>query len=566
MYVLGEPSASTVSVLESMATERDAFHVAFVTDVDRVRDQLSRGAVDCLLCTRSFLTESSDGVRTLVEETAVPVAIFDGDETNVALSLAQSSLDRNRQDSVYETIVDTAPMPAFIHTDDGTIRYANDALADLVDADDTDAVVGETSLSFVAPDDRETARDRMGRLFDDRELLSEQIEYRIDVPSGTKHVLVSAVPIPYGGRDAGLLIVNDITDREAQKRLLETERDRFTALFESVPNPVVHVEHPAGNLNPIVRNANDAFEEVFGYQSGTMSGEPLNEYVGPDRAREEARRIDERVSALEPIEREVRRRTTEGERTFLLQSIPFREGESGVVESLAIYTDITEQKRREERLRRQNERLEEFASIVSHDLRNPLNVANGYLELLQADYDDERFEKLGDALGRMDDLIEKLLAMARQGQVVDETDSVDVATVAERAWSNVVTDEIDHVVDVSLTVAADVERLVQMFENLFRNALEHATSGNGSDLTVTVGPLADDGGAPVGFYVADDGVGIDAKNHEKVFDSGYSTTDGGTGLGLNIVEQLAEAHGWSVAVTESEAGGARFEFRGVDVV
>jgi nitrogen fixation/metabolism regulation signal transduction histidine kinase len=88
------------------------------------------------------------------------------------------------------------------------------------------------------------------------------------------------------------------------------------------------------------------------------------------------------------------------------------------------------------------------------------------------------------------------------------------------------------------------------------DAPEHGPPDDGS-VTVVVGDLAD------GFYVADDGVGIPPAKREEVFESGYSSGDG-TGLGLSIVRQVAREHGWDVALTESDAHGARFEFTGVE--
>jgi signal transduction histidine kinase len=67
-----------------------------------------------------------------------------------------------------------------------------------------------------------------------------------------------------------------------------------------------------------------------------------------------------------------------------------------------------------------------------------------------------------------------------------------------------------------------------------------------------------------GFYVADDGPGVPEADRESVFESGYSTDREGTGLGLTIVQEIAEAHGWEVSVTDSESGGARFEITGVE--
>ena len=103
------------------------------------------------------------------------------------------------------------------------------------------------------------------------------------------------------------------------------------------------------------------------------------------------------------------------------------------------------------------------------------------------------------------------------------------------------------------TVESDRSRLTELFENLCRNAIEHGGEG----VTVTVGATQ------AGFFIADDGPGIPDGERRAVFESGYSTTADGTGFGLAIVSRIAEAHGWTVTATESESGGARFEFAGV---
>lgn len=101
---------------------------------------------------------------------------------------------------------------------------------------------------------------------------------------------------------------------------------------------------------------------------------------------------------------------------------------------------------------------------------------------------------------------------------------------------------------------ADRDRLTELFANLFRNAVEHG----GGDVTVTVGSTCD------GFYVADDGHGIPEEHRKQVLQSGYSTEEAGTGLGLSIVQQIADSHDWGLSIDESDAGGARFSFTGVE--
>jgi signal transduction histidine kinase len=210
---------------------------------------------------------------------------------------------------------------------------------------------------------------------------------------------------------------------------------------------------------------------------------------------------------------------------------------------------------REQELVRQNRRLEEFADVISHDLRNPLSVAKGRLEIGLETGDREQLERVDDALDRIEGLIDGLLALAKEGRAVGETSPVDVAVVAEAAWQSVETGGATLETEPVPDTPADDDRLRQLLENLFRNSVEHAAE-DPTDLTVSVGPLE----SGTGFFVADDGVGIPADQRESVLEHGVSTADG-TGLGLTIVRTIAEAHGWTVDVEASASGGARFVFR-----
>ena len=232
---------------------------------------------------------------------------------------------------------------------------------------------------------------------------------------------------------------------------------------------------------------------------------------------------------------------------------------------------ITQRKEYEEQLERQKERLEEFASIISHDLRNPLTVAQGRVDLARERCpDDENLRVAVKHLRRMDELIDEVLTMTRQGRSVEETEAVELRSIAQQCWESVATDDATVTVEDSFRFRADHGRLRHVFENIFRNAVDHS-DGN---VSVSVGSLpgtfsgnagtAEDRQS-VGFYVADDGPGIPEGERDDVFDHGYTTSEDGTGLGLKIVRQVVEAHDWSVMVTESAEGGARFEIRGVEL-
>lgn len=218
-----------------------------------------------------------------------------------------------------------------------------------------------------------------------------------------------------------------------------------------------------------------------------------------------------------------------------------------------VRADREEALRRQRRLlERQNERLEEFTSVVSHDLRNPLSVARGRIELSVDSGDLSHLDAASTALDDMESLIDDLLELAKQGHTVGTTQRVSLADTTERAWRNLSSDGAKIQIE-DTELEADPDRLRQLFENLFKNAVVHA----GPDPNIRVGPLSDD----AGFFVADDGPGIPPDERERIFEIGYTGHEDGTGFGLSIVRRIAEAHEWSVRVTESELGGVQFEFR-----
>ncbi|MFC3958920.1 two-component system sensor histidine kinase NtrB [Halovivax cerinus] len=222
-----------------------------------------------------------------------------------------------------------------------------------------------------------------------------------------------------------------------------------------------------------------------------------------------------------------------------------------------IIRDISERKHREERLRDQKERLDEFSDVLTHDIRNPLSVARGYAETAQDEHDSPEVEQINESLERIDALVEDVTALARDGRTIGGTERVAVEVCATEAWQNVVTDDalLEIEADVG-AIEADESRMHGLFENLFTNSVDHA----GDDVSIRVGRLSDDSG----LYVEDTGSGIPESIRDDVFEYGYTTSDDGTGYGLSIVKQIADGHGWDITVTESEAGGARFEITGME--
>jgi len=196
-------------------------------------------------------------------------------------------------------------------------------------------------------------------------------------------------------------------------------------------------------------------------------------------------------------------------------------------------------------------RIEEFSSIVSHELRSPIQTAKSGIDLAKAQCDNRYLDEVDETIDRMDELIDNLLELLDTGETTIETTGVDLEAVVEAAWPDGAAASLS--IDDDLpTIEAERSRLQQLLENLFRNAVDHA----GKEVEVRVGPLDD---IPHGFYVADDGPGIATDRREIVFEYGYTGSAEGTGLGLAIVKEIADGFDWDVTVTDSETGGARFE-------
>ncbi|PSQ41992.1 histidine kinase [Halobacteriales archaeon SW_7_68_16] len=488
----------------------------------------------------------------------------DGDDTDVANRIQRlrgvttDIRDCRSQQSVYATAVDAAT--AVLSFDVGVIAVVEDgefvpraaSTDELVDAGGplgaNEGVAGRTRRDGTPIVVDDLADDPDARR-------TEGFRSVLSVPIGEDAVF-QAFSTEVGAFDdtdteIARLLATQVTgslQRVGYDAALRRERDRFAAFFENVPDPAVQYRME-GN-EPIAETANAAFVDVFGYEPATITGKRVDELIVPEDVTGPApERGGER--SIEGDEAEVVRETASGTGTFLLRTVPVgTERDVGYF----IYTDIEAVKQRQKQLERQNERLERFTSIVSHDLRSPLTVAYGHLQLALDTDDVEPVEDAVDSLDRMDTLVDDLLTLARQGQSVGDPEQVGLDNVVVEAWSGIESDGSELRREDLRTIVADRSRLKQLFENLFRNAVEH----NDDPVTTTVR-----GGDDV-LIVEDDGVGIPPEERDDALDSGYTTADRGTGFGLAIVDEIADAHGWKTAIEDGPDGGARFRFTGVE--
>ena len=317
-------------------------------------------------------------------------------------------------------------------------------------------------------------------------------------------------------------------------------------LLNAFEDPIVVLDH-----EDTVLVANVPFRSLF---ETDIEGESIEAVLDSIPAVKEA--VLEREQIVFPID-------ADGEtRHYDIHTYPAGREPRPPRKWVVVFHDVTDDHERRSQLEAENEQLDRFAGLLSHDLRNPLDVAIGRTNAVKESVDDSEYEqhlsRAQDAHQRIQQIIQDVLALVRGGHDLDDRTTVALETAATDAWSLVDTGESTLVINTQLVIRADREQLTRIFENLFRNAVQHA----GPDVTVRVETLA----SGRGFYIADDGDGIPSDDRSAVLEAGVSGDGDGTGLGLAIVSSLAEAHGWKLAVTESASGGAQFEFSGVELV
>lgn len=481
--------------------------------------------------------------------------------------------ERERDLERYETIIEALGDPVYTVGDDGRYTYVNDAYAEMTGYE-KDEIVGEP-ISFLLDDESvERGEATVGSLLS-ADTEGRQCTYEITIETSDGERIrcednVSLLPLADGAYRGVAGVVRDITARTERKRELE----EYETILETIPDEAYQLD-AEGYITKVVPPSN-AEVAMTGHAPAELVGEHVSLIMDEDDIATAEREIE---SLLDDSDRdhasfEMETITIDGGRVPHENHIAVlpRDEDGRFQGTVGVLRDITDRKERERELKAQNERLERFASIVSHDLRNPLNVAQGRLEQARrtCDCDETHLEEVAWAHDRMGVLIENILTIARDRDPQPDPEPIDLAAIVDDCWDHVDTGTAALRVDTDAVVRADRARLKQLLENLLRNAVDHSDvgpagpdgDGDRSGVTITVGDLADGDG----FYVADDGPGIPPDERERVFESGYSSDGDGTGLGLAIVERIAAAHGWTATATESVAGGARFELADVDSV
>ena len=484
-----------------------------------------------------------------VEHRSVPLPAL---EDVARLSVFRDVTEERRireEHHTFQQLLDTARDGLYTLDSNGYYRYVNRSMAAQLGYEPAE-MLGMHASEPLTAESYEEGQAHVRDLVADEERESEVLELTVRTNEGeTMPVAIHFAPLydDDGTYDGLVGVLRDISERkEREQRLRESER-RYRALAENLPNGAV-----------AMFDADIRYSLVEGELFERLDRDAEDFEDTPIADVHDESYVERHLAAFEGVfdgERSAFEFSHRG-RIYRTHLVPLRNEAGAITSGLSLILDVTERREHERELERQNERLSEFASIVSHDLRTPLTTARGHLELAADECDPENLDTIEGALDRMESLIEDTLEMARGSQMVTEIEPVDVGPLLDRCWEGIPAEHARLELVDGFVVGADEDRLQQVFENLLRNAIQHG----GDEVTIRVGSIDE-----TGFYVSDDGAGLSESEREQVFDRGFSTAESGTGYGMAIVAEIAEAHGWEIAAAESEFGGARFEITGVDV-
>ncbi|MFB6254578.1 MAG: PAS domain S-box protein [Halobacteriaceae archaeon] len=355
------------------------------------------------------------------------------------------------------------------------------------------------------------------------------------------------------GSEQYTVLANRITNAVEQyrtKQQMEETREWYLRILQHSSDYVMIVDG-----NGVVQHVTPPIERVMGYTPEEVIGNDAFEFVHKNDVEHAIETLSEIITATDE-ERTVEFRAQHKNGSWRWLEVRGRNLlDNSVIEGVMVNVrDITDRKKREQALSRQKQRLESLTSFLSHDLKNQLNIIDGRLELAMDEYESDQLEVARKTANRMGEMIDNFTELAEKGQIPTNTEEIEIQAIVEECWERLQTDNANLHISDTLTLSGDQERLQSLFENLLANAIEHSNDS----VTIRIGPLEN----RHGFFVADDGPGIDNSDQDEneVFEPGYTTTNDGSGFGLAIVKHISEAHGWSVKLTESKEGGARFEF------
>lgn len=383
----------------------------------------------------------------------------------------------------------------------------------------------------------------------------------IERPDGKKAYLsINASPLfdDNGDLSGMVAIVNDITEEVLSRRKLHLSEEKYRTIFEITGTAILILEE-----DMTISLVNRKFEEITGYKAfetiGKMNWTRLvqEDYIEMMVRYHNQRRIDPKST---PQSYEFKLLHKKGIIKDILINIAII---PGTRKSIASFQDISSMKRLEEDLLNKNRELNDFAYMVSHDLKNPINLIIGFLTAIQEDPSifDQYFHKILGISNEMMSFIEKLLKLSRVGTVTDKMEKVEPGPLIREIYEDLKTSDVQSRLEVNYSdewITADSVRIHQVLSNLLNNCFKHRNPEN--ELLLIKADCCREENF-VKISIRDNGLGIETYDLERIFKPGYSKGKG-TGFGLAIVRKIVKAYNGSIEVRSEGANrGSEFIIR-----
>jgi PAS domain S-box-containing protein len=386
-------------------------------------------------------------------------------------------------------------------------------------------------------------------------------------PDGTRFAaeMSSAIFTNEAGQARTWIILRDLSERQQAEAALHEHKERLQAILDHTTT-VIYLMDPESRLLLINRR----FEQLFHVTNDQVAGQPLEAVFPPEIAATFRAHNRQVFKAGEPLEFEEHVPQEDGLHIYLSIKVPLYDAQGQLYALCGISTDITERKRTEAELRRANDELGQFAAIVSHDLRNPLQMValNAHLlaehDSAQLDSDGRSMlEEILEGTSRMSAMLHDLLTYCSVG-APSEVAPVPVdcngilAQVIEYLRSTIIDSGAVITQDPLPTVLAHQTPLVQLFQNLLSNAIKYRR-----DIPLHVHVSAQRTAEGWQFAVQDNGIGIapqEAQRIFRLFTRLPGQTSEGTGIGLAICQKVVERYGGRIWVESTLNQGATFYF------
>ncbi|MFX0117106.1 MAG: PAS domain S-box protein, partial [Candidatus Hodarchaeota archaeon] len=442
----------------------------------------------------------------------------------------------------YRNILDTIEEGYFEVDLKGSFTFFNDSIPEILGYQEYE-LMGMNYRHYMDPKAAEKVFSTFNTLFKTREP-AKLFDWEITRRDGDKKCVEASISLiidstgdPIGFRG----IVRDITERKWADEALRESEERYRELVEKMLEGMV-VEDSEGILTFI----NPRAARMLGYTQEELIGQHWSAVV-PDHERERVQEeVARRPQGISSTYETLLLRKNGQAVPVIVNATPLFSAEKAFRGVLAVFTEITERKQAEEELRKQKEELSHFARAMAHDLRNSLHGIQGFAKLLAKKYDKSYTEKIINYTNKMTDLLRRSVDLADAGLVVEKTDSIDLNPLVRNVADSTIPESIQFEHDVLPTVVGDRVKVVQIFQNLFENAVLHAEPDK-----IRVKRNDSDEGCHI--LIINDGKPIPSDYRSDIFARDFSVQKDGRGIGMTIISRLVEAHGWQIFLEEDTA-------------